>query len=216
MSELFEPGSTKEKLFIAGVKVFAQKGYKEATVRDICKLADSSNINSINYYFGSKEKLYKMILELMFADMDQRIEEEKPVVSPMDDLRMHIRIACELMFSGHEMSSDFYAIYVSELSHPSPYFGELVDKYTGPQMKAFMEVIRQILGPHATEDQVRDSGLSVGGQITYYTFVWPILSRVFPGHPGMPAYREQIIDHITRFTIGGLEAVKKHIEEGGR
>lgn len=49
-----EGQSTKERLFFAALKLFAEKGFRAATVRDICKKADAANINSINYYYGSK------------------------------------------------------------------------------------------------------------------------------------------------------------------
>ncbi|MBU1583477.1 MAG: TetR family transcriptional regulator, partial [Proteobacteria bacterium] len=45
-----EADTTRNKLIMAGVSVFAKKGYKDATVREICRQAESANINSINYY----------------------------------------------------------------------------------------------------------------------------------------------------------------------
>lgn len=58
--------TTPGKLFWAGVKVFARKGYRDATVREICRQAGVGNINGIHYYFGSKEELYREILEMIF------------------------------------------------------------------------------------------------------------------------------------------------------
>lgn len=49
---------SKEKILVSACKLFAQKGLKQTTVRDICADSDSYQI-SINYYFGSKENLFK-------------------------------------------------------------------------------------------------------------------------------------------------------------
>ena len=45
------------RLLEAAERVFAEKGYKAASVREICKQA-GLNIAGVNYYFGDKERLY--------------------------------------------------------------------------------------------------------------------------------------------------------------
>src|SRR6266566_7215778 len=49
--------TTRQRLLEAAGQVFADQGYRQATVRDICARADA-NVASINYHFGDKEKLY--------------------------------------------------------------------------------------------------------------------------------------------------------------
>ena len=48
---------TREKVLCAAGKIFADKGFKAATVREICQEA-GVNLASVNYYFGDKERLY--------------------------------------------------------------------------------------------------------------------------------------------------------------
>src|ERR1700733_4960820 len=48
---------TKEKVLAAAGPIFAAKGFKETTVREICQAA-GVNIAAVNYYFGDKERLY--------------------------------------------------------------------------------------------------------------------------------------------------------------
>ena len=64
---------TKEKLFLAAVAVFAEKGYKAATVREICRRAKGANNNAVNYYFGGKQKLYALIIDILFAEIERRM-----------------------------------------------------------------------------------------------------------------------------------------------
>ena len=47
----------RRRLLEAASEEFAAKGYEGATVRDIVARAHA-NLNSINYYFGSKQELY--------------------------------------------------------------------------------------------------------------------------------------------------------------
>lgn len=48
---------TRDRILRAGCRVFAEKGYSDATVADICSVA-GTNMASVNYHFGSKDELY--------------------------------------------------------------------------------------------------------------------------------------------------------------
>ena len=52
---------TRRQLLEAAGEVFAEAGYRDATVREICRRA-GANIAAINYHFGDKEKLYAEVL----------------------------------------------------------------------------------------------------------------------------------------------------------
>ena len=48
---------SKDRLLKAATEVFAEKGYRDATVAEICRRAES-NVAAVNYHFGSKGALY--------------------------------------------------------------------------------------------------------------------------------------------------------------
>lgn len=54
--------STEEHIKAVAKKVFVEKGYAATTTRDIAEAADT-NLALINYYFRSKEKLFKQVFE---------------------------------------------------------------------------------------------------------------------------------------------------------
>ncbi|MEH0153483.1 TetR family transcriptional regulator [Limibacter armeniacum] len=57
-----EKDNTELKIRLAAKELFTAKGFKGTTVRDVAKKADV-NIALVNYYFRSKEKLFKAIFE---------------------------------------------------------------------------------------------------------------------------------------------------------
>jgi TetR/AcrR family transcriptional regulator, regulator of cefoperazone and chloramphenicol sensitivity len=46
------------------------------------------------------------------------------------------------------------------------------------------------------------------GHRLYYSFAWPVFSRLFPEYSADQRY-EQWAEHVYQFTLGGIEAIKK-------
>ena len=57
---------SKERILDAATRVFAERGFHAATVRQICAAA-SMNVAMVKYYFGSKEKLYCEVVRRHFS-----------------------------------------------------------------------------------------------------------------------------------------------------
>jgi AcrR family transcriptional regulator len=62
----------KVRLHAAAAKVFARKGYAAATVREIVEAAGVTK-PVLYYHFGSKEGIYKAILETAYGDFVRRL-----------------------------------------------------------------------------------------------------------------------------------------------
>ena len=54
--------TSRQRLLAAAGEVFAEKGLKGGTVREICTRAEA-NLAAVNYYFRSKEELYEEIVK---------------------------------------------------------------------------------------------------------------------------------------------------------
>lgn len=57
-----ETVTTEEKIIRAADKIFTRKGYAATRTRDIAEEA-GTNLALLNYYFGSKEKLFKYVVQ---------------------------------------------------------------------------------------------------------------------------------------------------------
>lgn len=199
---------TRKALFVAAIRVFAQSGFRDATVREICREAGSANVNAINYYFSSKEGLYREILEYIFAEYDTFDLKHWDMLPPEKQLKAFITNFCTLLYKESSLSSDITTIFVTEMTRPSPFIEGLVDQYNRPRIKRHLRMMRALLGDSATDDLARDCLVSVAGQLLYHSFAWPIFSRLFPDYSPAQQY-EAWADHVYRFSLGGIEKLKE-------
>lgn len=89
----------REKLYSAAAQVFARKGYATATVREIVERAGVTK-PALYYYFGSKEGVYKAILEAGFRDFETRMS---AVEKLKGSASLRLRRLCREVFSlSHE------------------------------------------------------------------------------------------------------------------
>lgn len=81
----------KEHIMDVAVTLFAEKGFEGTSIRDLAHEADV-NIAMINYYFGSKEKLFVALLEAKARFMRDKIEavQNDPSLSELDKINQII------------------------------------------------------------------------------------------------------------------------------
>jgi AcrR family transcriptional regulator len=66
---------TRARLLDAAGEVFAARGFRGATMREIAERA-RANLASAHYHFGSKEELYLAVASRTFEMMEQRLAAE--------------------------------------------------------------------------------------------------------------------------------------------
>ena len=64
----------REYIMITALKLFAEKGFEGTSIRDLAAKAEV-NVAMVNYYFGSKEKLFEAMVEHKAAYLKGIIEE---------------------------------------------------------------------------------------------------------------------------------------------
>lgn len=87
--------NTKERLLEAAHSLFAERGYHNATVRDIAARA-RTNLASINYYFRSKDDLYREVMHRSYRKIVETAQVGAETIcergtSPEEKLRLFVR-----------------------------------------------------------------------------------------------------------------------------
>src|SRR5688572_33304361 len=52
---------TRQRMIDAAARLFADKGFQNVTVREICR-ASNANVAAVNYHFGDKAGLYRAVV----------------------------------------------------------------------------------------------------------------------------------------------------------
>jgi AcrR family transcriptional regulator len=207
-------GETRQRLLETAGEVFAAHGFRHATVREICRRA-KANIAAVNYHFGDKAGLYAAVLEYAhtrvlekypLAGLDQ---EDIPVAGR---LRAFIQNVLFKLFD-EGMSAWHSKLMAWEMIEPTVALDSLVEKSIRPMEQRLRVIVRELLGPGATDEQIRFCQLSIIGQCLHHRHARPVIRRLFPQQHYGPEDLPALADHITRFSLRGLEGLARAAQE---
>lgn len=119
--------NTKDKLLQTAAKMFAQNGIDGVSTRDLAK-ESGVNLCSINYYFGSKQKLYEAVMDDVYAHIQQNFIksiknnlQNPSSLPPKEEIKFIIGNFFDFLCSG--IISDTQAeLLVKEMFNPTAIF----------------------------------------------------------------------------------------------
>ena len=206
-----ENAVTRQRLLEAAGQEFAERGFRQATVRDICRRADA-NVAGINYHFGDKEKLYAAAVHYAHLcatrhDVVGAVAEAKEM-APEERLGAFVRtFLVGILDTGRPA---WHAkLMAREIAEPTKVLNEIAHQTVRPRLAALAGIIREIIGQDAPQPVVVNCARSVVGQILFYHFARPMLERVFPDEPLDATRLDELTDHIVSFSLAGLAGKAK-------
>ena len=109
---------TRQRLIESAGQVFAEHGFRAATIRDICASAEA-NVAAVNYYFGDKERLYIEAVKYAHRACTQGMEfPDWPAGTPgVDKLRDFIRVLVTRMMEPSSVES--LQLMMREMAQPT-------------------------------------------------------------------------------------------------
>jgi AcrR family transcriptional regulator len=192
---------TRAKLLESAGRVFAERGFYGATVREICRRA-RANVAAVNYHFGDKLGLYTEVLRLSIraSDLDAARTAPPAAVDPERRLRAFIHERVHSLFSADRPAWAF-RLMAHEFAQPTPALARVVDDVLRPASAGLRETVGALLGLPADHETTRLCAHSVIGQIVFYVVGRPILARLWPGLRMTPPQLGRIAAHIADFSL---------------
>jgi AcrR family transcriptional regulator len=206
---------TRERLLDCACEVFAEKGFNRATNREICERADA-NVAAINYYFGSKEKLYAEAWRKAFHDTLRAHPPDggvPPDAPPEERLRGRISA---MIHQAADADNPSLLIAHKEMADPTRLIEDVRKECVRPLRKELKKVVRELLGPDAPEKYVHFCQASIGAQC--FGVLHHIRAHQSGNAPPPPA--EEIIndidgyaEHVYQFSLAGIRAMRAYLQE---
>jgi AcrR family transcriptional regulator len=189
--------------------VFAEKGFRDTTIADICEDAHS-NTASVNYYYGSKDELYAEVWKKAFHEAIEKYPPDMQLAlhaTPEDRLRALVKSFLHRMLDSGELG---YAgrILLMELANPTESIEHIKQDVTKPLRRRMIAILRDLLGEQADEQELMFCATSVIHQCLGFGFrrgKLPPPLRTFERSGLIDALAE----HITVFSLAGIATIKK-------
>ena len=184
---------TKESIINVATDLFASKGYKGASIRDIAKAAGIT-IPNIYHYFGNKEGLLLTILEdttKYVGEQLQRISEMD--IDPIARFRLMIKTHIVLLEKYQNEAASMYILPDESLSSKGK---EITRKYE----RNFIEIYRKELRTLQSLGYVQCRSVTV----CTFNILGIILWRFRWYKPDGPLTLEEVAEEIINFIFHGI------------
>jgi AcrR family transcriptional regulator len=198
---------TRERLLRAAGEIFAEEGFRAATVREISRRANV-NVAAVNYHFRDKEGLYSSVLRYTLDSAIKKYPLELGLsegATPENALRAFVRLLLSRVLDDGRPSWHG-KLMAREFIEPTTAFDQMIEEAIKPLYQSLSAILKTLMGNGVDEERVRMCLMSIVGQCIYYFHVRPVIEKIYQREFG-PGDLEQLSDHITRFSLGGIEAL---------
>jgi len=210
-----EQDPTRDRILQSALEIFADRGFKATTVRDICTHA-GVNVASVNYYFRSKEALYREVLVFSFKEADRKYPPAalmSDLLPAEDRLRHFVRnLLLRLMDDGRE---GLHAkLMAREIVDPTAALDYVVETVMRPRFMLLRELLPHFVGESWSAHDIDRFILGVIGQCLVYRHALPMVDQLCPQVVSSADAIDRTAEVIFRFSLAGLRDFGR--EEGER
>jgi AcrR family transcriptional regulator len=181
------------------------------SVREITAAA-KCNLAAVNYHFGNKENLYLEVFRSRWGPRAKRIQEcfRESLPNPVTKASL-VKALAHAFLEGplsDEERMRHHQLMAREMGQPSEAFKLVADQV----MRPFIEELgRELQALSVSKSEQLDLALnlfSIFSQVLYFNFARLAVARI-TGREYDAAFKKQIVDHITAFSLWGLSGMDK-------
>src|SRR5580693_204500 len=144
--------ATRQHLLEAAGQVFADVGYRAATVREICERA-GANISAVNYHFGDKEQLYRAVLQETYQTAIKKYPADyglRANATAEERLRAFVHSLLLRIFSEGP-SARHGKLMAREMMEPTGALDAVVREDIRPMSALLVSIVSELLGAGADD-----------------------------------------------------------------
>lgn len=205
--------STRARLLAAAGAVFAEHGYENATVRQICVRA-GANVAAVNYHFGDKAGLYAAVMDwALDSAMARHRLEDASNASPEQRLTNAIAFMLRKLLDPNAPVW-YSAIMAREMVQPTFALDRMVDRMARPLFMRLRSIISELIAPSIQQDSpymLDRLTASVIGQCLIYKHGKEVNARIRPHEPYTHEMVEEWAIHIARFSLAAIKTYESTV-----
>jgi AcrR family transcriptional regulator len=189
-------------LDVAG-QVFAEKGFKAATVREICQRA-GVNLAAVNYYFRDKERLYIEAVKhaACGSDEDPKLPAWEPGTPPAVKIRDFIHMMVDKLMNK-DRPAWHTQLVMRELAQPTSACAEWVQEYVRPKIGILQGIVDELL-PGLPAWKRFMVGCSILAQCLFYLQDKAVVELLTAGEEAGRYGPRAVAEHVTSFSLAAL------------
>jgi AcrR family transcriptional regulator len=200
----------QDRLLDAAEQLFSEHGFDGASVRDIAATA-GCNIAAVNYYFGSKDKLYTEVWRRQLVQMrDARLQAIERVMSEsggkpvLEELLRSFANAFLGPFRDETRSRRFMNLMAREMIDQLVPVNMFIDEVVKPTMGAVRGALLKAC-PGLEESRIPLLIIFLAGQLMHVVHIKAMFEQTETAE--IPAFDlNDAVDHIVKFSAAGIRA----------
>lgn len=202
-----EPNDARSRLVFAALRLFAEKGYKAASTREICDAA-GANISAIRYYFGDKAGLYRAAF-----------------TEPMGDSTCGTNIAAYQHLALPEILSRFFSefleplkkgeefrlvmkLHYREMIEPTGAWQQEIDAEIKPQHAMLVSLLKEHLGLQRIDADLHRMAFSLIGMAVYFYVGQDVVSNISPQLLSSAKHIDALAERLAGYAMAMIESEK--------
>jgi AcrR family transcriptional regulator len=198
--------STRERILRAAGEVFAELGFRDTTVREICHRAQV-NIAAVNYHFRNKQALYGEVLAFAFRESNDRYPltvAADPLASPDGRLSDFIQTFFRrLMDDGPDSWQG--RLTAREIMDPTAALDRVVETWIRPRFELLHDILPRLVPTPCDHSDIERCLLSIIGQCLVYRHSRSVIDRLCPEIIRGPEEIERTAAHVAQFCLAALK-----------
>ena len=200
---------TRERLLRTGQRLFAERGFKRVTIREVCRGA-RANVAAVNYHFGNKLGLYREVVQVAIDALRGTTDAAKKAAEgcPAEEkLRRFVQVYVRRLLATTP-DDWIHRLINREIADPTTAIDAIVDQGIRPRLDYLTEVVAELMDRELSDPRVIRSVVSLQAQSVAY-LPNPLAERLGLKPRLTPAEIDQVAHHIVEFSLAGIRAIAR-------
>jgi AcrR family transcriptional regulator len=204
--------ASKQRILESGVAMFARKGYGSTGLRE---LADQAGVNlaMVNYFFGSKKGLLKVILETFLSGYHEIAKQE---LTADADMEVKVKRFLKRIIPYIKSHRDYFIVTLTELPHDDP---DIIE-YKASWISKIVDLVQDEICTPLSDGTNREItpyviGPVMIGMIAMRFLVEPIFQTIKPAELDIDPYHDYA-DQIAEIFLNGILGLRDLQSEENR